>query len=222
MTRHAPSMGAGWGDRSARKAFVAYSPPLLLPARARATSAPSVVELARPAMSSTERTRLHPPRSRLGRDPRGRGAHLRAVSQRLLGEARSRERLSDRVRQRADRGRLSRRADPGGVRRRRAAAVGRPAPSWRPSTSPAATRPPATRRCTPWAPCCGTATPRRSRSTCRASPRATLRLQAFGVTEPTTGSDTTQLKTRADKKGNDRYVVNGQKVWTSAACCTPT
>ena len=42
-----------------------------------------------------------------------------------------------------------------------------------------------------------------------------LRLQAFGVTEPTTGSDTTQLKTRADKKGNDRYVVNGQKVWTS-------
>jgi acyl-CoA dehydrogenase len=42
-----------------------------------------------------------------------------------------------------------------------------------------------------------------------------LRLQAFGVTEPTTGSDTTQLKTRAHKKGNDRYVVNGQKVWTS-------
>jgi acyl-CoA dehydrogenase len=42
-----------------------------------------------------------------------------------------------------------------------------------------------------------------------------LRLQAFGVTEPTTGSDTTQLKTRADKKANDRYVVNGQKVWTS-------
>ena len=42
-----------------------------------------------------------------------------------------------------------------------------------------------------------------------------LRLQAFGVTEPTTGSDTTQLKTRAEKKGNDRYIVNGQKVWTS-------
>ena len=42
-----------------------------------------------------------------------------------------------------------------------------------------------------------------------------LRLQAFSVTEPTTGSDTTQLKTRAEKKGNDRYVVNGQKVWTS-------
>jgi acyl-CoA dehydrogenase len=43
-----------------------------------------------------------------------------------------------------------------------------------------------------------------------------LRMQAFGVTEPTTGSDTTKLKTRAEKKG-DRYVVNGQKVWTSRA-----
>ncbi len=43
-----------------------------------------------------------------------------------------------------------------------------------------------------------------------------LRLQAFGVTEPTTGSDTTQLKTRAVRKG-DRYIVNGQKVWTSRA-----
>jgi acyl-CoA dehydrogenase len=44
-----------------------------------------------------------------------------------------------------------------------------------------------------------------------------LRLQAFGVTEPTTGTDTTKLKTRAVRKGNDRYVVNGQKVWTSRA-----
>jgi acyl-CoA dehydrogenase len=43
-----------------------------------------------------------------------------------------------------------------------------------------------------------------------------LRLQAFGVTEPTSGSDTTQLKTRAVRKG-DVYVVNGQKVWTSRA-----
>ena len=43
-----------------------------------------------------------------------------------------------------------------------------------------------------------------------------LRLQAFGVTEPTTGSDTTQIKTRAEKQG-DCYVVSGQKVWTSRA-----
>ncbi len=43
-----------------------------------------------------------------------------------------------------------------------------------------------------------------------------LRLQAFGVTEPTTGSDTTQIKTKAEKTG-DGYVINGQKVWTSRA-----
>ena len=41
-----------------------------------------------------------------------------------------------------------------------------------------------------------------------------LRIQAMGVTEPTTGTDTTKLKTTAVKKG-DRYVVNGQKVWIS-------
>jgi acyl-CoA dehydrogenase len=43
-----------------------------------------------------------------------------------------------------------------------------------------------------------------------------LRLQAFGVTEPNTGSDTTQLKTRAERQG-DVYVINGQKIWTSRA-----
>ena len=45
----------------------------------------------------------------------------------------------------------------------------------------------------------------------------TLRLQAFGVTEPTSGSDTLNLRTTAVKDGNDAYVVNGQKVWTSRA-----
>ena len=44
-----------------------------------------------------------------------------------------------------------------------------------------------------------------------------LRLQAFGVTEPTSGTDTTKLKTRAERRGNDRYVVTGHKVWTSRA-----
>jgi acyl-CoA dehydrogenase len=41
-----------------------------------------------------------------------------------------------------------------------------------------------------------------------------LRLQSMGVTEPTTGSDTTRIKTAAVKKG-DRYIINGQKVWIS-------
>ena len=41
-----------------------------------------------------------------------------------------------------------------------------------------------------------------------------LRLQSMAVTEPTTGTDTTQLKTTAARKGS-RYVVNGQKVWIS-------
>jgi alkylation response protein AidB-like acyl-CoA dehydrogenase len=44
-----------------------------------------------------------------------------------------------------------------------------------------------------------------------------LRLQAFGVTEPTAGTDTTAIRTTAVRQGNDKYVVNGQKVWTSRA-----
>ena len=44
-----------------------------------------------------------------------------------------------------------------------------------------------------------------------------LRLQAFGVTEPTSGTDTLSLRTTAVRDGNDGYVVNGQKVWTSRA-----
>ena len=43
-----------------------------------------------------------------------------------------------------------------------------------------------------------------------------LRLQAFGVTEPTSGTDTTSLRTVARREG-DKYIVNGQKIWTSRA-----
>jgi acyl-CoA dehydrogenase len=46
--------------------------------------------------------------------------------------------------------------------------------------------------------------------------RGELRLQAFGVSEPTTGSDTTQMKTFARRDG-DKYVVKGQKIWISRA-----
>src|SRR5436305_9471853 len=44
-----------------------------------------------------------------------------------------------------------------------------------------------------------------------------LRLQAFGVTEPTSGTDTLALRTTAVRDGNERYVINGQKIWTSRA-----
>jgi acyl-CoA dehydrogenase len=43
-----------------------------------------------------------------------------------------------------------------------------------------------------------------------------LRMQAFGVTEPTSGTDTSALTTTAKREG-DRYIVNGQKIWTSRA-----
>jgi acyl-CoA dehydrogenase len=43
------------------------------------------------------------------------------------------------------------------------------------------------------------------------------RLQAFGVTEPTSGTDTLSLRTTAKRDGNDSYIVNGQKIWTSRA-----
>ena len=47
--------------------------------------------------------------------------------------------------------------------------------------------------------------------------RGELRLQAFGVTEPSSGTDTLSLRTTATRDGNDSYVVNGQKIWTSRA-----
>ncbi len=46
--------------------------------------------------------------------------------------------------------------------------------------------------------------------------RGEIRLQAFGVTEPAAGTDTTSIRTFAKKQG-DAYVINGQKVWTSRA-----
>jgi alkylation response protein AidB-like acyl-CoA dehydrogenase len=46
--------------------------------------------------------------------------------------------------------------------------------------------------------------------------RGELRLQAFGVTEPTSGTDTLSLRTTAVRRGNE-YIVNGQKIWTSRA-----
>ncbi len=53
-----------------------------------------------------------------------------------------------------------------------------------------------------------------ARSTCPKIASGKLRLQSMAVTEPTTGTDTTKLKTTASRQG-DRYVVNGQKVWIS-------
>ena len=141
---------------------------------------------------------------------------VQGVSRQLLARARRGARVSRRVRQGAHRRRLSRGADSGGVRRRRASASPRRRSSSKRSTAAAATPAPATRRCTRWARCCGTDRTRRSARSCRRSPTGELRLQAFGVTEPTTGSDTTQLKTTATRKG-DRYVVRGQKVWISRA-----
>ena len=120
------------------------------------------------------------------------------------------------LRQRADPGRLPGRADPrrstaGPARHHRGRADPRDDQRAR-----AATPPPATPRCTSWARCCGTAARRRSRQYLPKIATGELRLQAFGVTEPNAGSDTTKLQTTAVRKG-DRYVVNGQKMFISRA-----
>jgi acyl-CoA dehydrogenase len=60
----------------------------------------------------------------------------------------------------------------------------------------------------------------RRRVTCRQIADGSLRLQAFGVTEPTSGTDTSALRTTARREG-DTYFVNGQKIWTSGLS-TPT
>src|SRR6202049_1289674 len=72
-------------------------------------------------------------------------------------------------------------------------------------------------RCTPWAPCCGMAATSKRAKWLPKVATGELRLQAFGVTEPTSGTDTSSLKTFARRDGNGGYIVNGQKIWTSRA-----
>ena len=126
----------------------------------------------------------------------------------------ARARLPRGVRRRADQGRLARRADPAGVRRLGAGprrGVGdhggdqplgrqrRRVP--RPDVQHGHAAAPRHRR-------------RRSSEYLPKIASGELRLQSMAVTEPTTGTDTTKIKTTAVRKG-DRYVVNGQKVWIS-------
>ncbi len=113
-------------------------------------------------------------------------------------------------------GRLSLGSDPRGIRRRRAEAVGR-------GSYPG--RNPARRLQRRWPPRAdvhhGHAAAARQSDAQKAKwlphvASGELRLQAFGVTEPTSGTDTSSLKTFAKREG-DHYVVNGQKIWTSRA-----
>src|SRR5664279_4947293 len=69
-------------------------------------------------------------------------------------------------------------------------------------------------RCTSWVRCCGTAPKRKSGSICLKIATGELRLQAFGVTEPDAGTDTTRISTTAERRG-DTFVVNGEKVFIS-------
>jgi acyl-CoA dehydrogenase len=89
-------------------------------------------------------------------------------------------------------------------------------PSWRKSRRRAATAPPATHRCTRWARCLRHGSAAQKARYLPGIARGELRLQAFGVTEPTSGTDTLSLRTTAVRDG-DSYVVNGQKIWTSRA-----
>src|SRR3981081_400795 len=100
----------------------------------------------------------------------------------------------------------------------------RRAPSWRRSPPPAATPPPARARAAPdHAQMYTMGTVLRHGSDAQkqrylpAIAKGELRLQAFGVTEPTSGTDTLSLRTTATRDGNDSYVINGQKIWTSRA-----
>ena len=127
---------------------------------------------------------------------------LRALSRRLLAQARRRAGLSDRVYRGTDPGRVSRLADPRGIWRLGPAAARRRGDPRRDQRLAAAPPARATPRCTSWARCCGTAAPSRKQRYLPKIASGELRLQAFGVTEPTTGSDTTKLKTRAVREGN--------------------
>jgi acyl-CoA dehydrogenase len=73
---------------------------------------------------------------------------------------------------------------------------------------------PATHRCTRWARSSGTAARAQKQKYLPKIASGELRLQAFGVTEPTSGTDTTRIRTFAKRDG-DKYIVNGQKIWIS-------
>ena len=107
-------------------------------------------------------------------------------------------------------------ADPRGIRRRRAGHWARRRRSSRRSTARAATAPPATRRCTRWARILRHGSEAQKSRYLPKIASGELRLQAFGVTEPTSGTDTTRIRTFARRDG-DKYIVNGQKIWISRA-----
>ena len=67
-----------------------------------------------------------------------------------------------------------------------------------------------------WARCCGTAREEQKALYLPQIASGELRLQAFGVTEPTAGSDTTGIETLAEKVDGG-YRINGQKIWTCRA-----